>query len=145
MENYRLKSVGKLVYDPYRGDMKNRTEWWCVVQVDREITRYYRYWVRCRYGIELFQPSWDAHTSVVRGEKPRTEKLRALWGKYQGERVEFEYGIEPYNGNAKGTKHDNAEVFWMIDVFCPRFNEIRDEFGLRTFYNYHLTIGRTYY
>jgi len=141
MENYRLKSVGKLVYDPYRGDMKHRTEWWCVVQIDREITRYYRYWVRQRYGIELFQPSWDAHISVVRGEKPP----RLHWKKHVGEIIEFEYGIEPYNGNAPNSKRNNAEMFWMIDVFCPRFGEIRAELGLRTFYNYHLTIGRTYY
>ena len=145
MENFRHKSVGKLVYDPYRGDMKNRTEWWCIIELDREITRYYRYWVQRRYGIELFQPSWDAHISVVRGEMPRTEELRDLWGKYRGERIEFEYGIDPCKGGAENTKHDNAGMFWMVDVVCPRASEIRTELGLRTFYSYHLTIGRTYW
>jgi hypothetical protein len=36
-------------------------------------------------------------------------------------------------------------MFWVIDVFCPRISQIRAEFGLWTYYDYHLTIGRTYW
>ena len=96
-----LTSVGKIKYDPYRGSMKNKTEWWAVLEVDREITRYYRNWInkevfnpmeinhdnqpkemKEKYPVTILHPpSWDAHVSIIRGEKPRND-LMHLWKKY---------------------------------------------------------------
>ena len=39
--------------------------------------------------IDLCQPSWDAHISIIRGEKP-PKGLEHLWKKYDGQKVEFE-------------------------------------------------------
>ena len=153
MDNYTphfFESTGKVVYDPYRGGMKRRTEWWCIVTVDREITRYYRWWVgRYFWGATamrddwLCQPSWDAHISIVRGERPQPD-LQDLWGKYQGEEVTFAYAHHPRFAGDKGIRHAKDGDFWFVDVICPRIDEIRWELGLQTFYKYHLTVGRTY-
>jgi len=147
---YNFRSTGRIVYDPKRGGMKRRTKWWCVLNVDREITRYYRWWVSRRFwGMTamkddwLCQPSWDAHVSIIRGETPRRE-FRSLWGKYQGEEVEFWYSHNACLAGDRGTRYAEDGDFWFVDVYCPRIDEIRDELGLKTFYKYHLTVGRTY-
>lgn len=147
---YSLRSTGTLVYDPKRGSMKRRTKWWCVLNVDREITRYYRWLISRRFwGLTamkedwLCQPSWDAHISVVRGETPGQE-FRGLWGKYSGEKVEFWYSPNLVFANNRERRYADDGDFWMLDVHCPRITEIREELGLKTFFHYHLTVGRTY-
>ena len=145
---------GIIKYDPPRPGMTRRTDWWAIIKVDREITRYYRWWVDKEVvnplGLEhvnsgskayfdslgakgLVEPSWNAHISIVRGEKPR-EDLRYLWKKYDGERISFCYRHCPYKSDGP---------YWFVEVFCPRLEEIRDELKLITGWKYHLTIGRT--
>lgn len=137
-----FKSTGKIIYDPYRGNMNKRTDWWCVVNVDREITRYYRWWVKNRYWIDLCQPSWDAHISVIRGEKPKPE-LMHLWKKYDKQIVEFEYSHE-VRRSGDTTGWDRPDCYWFVNVYCPQLIEIRKEFELPHDWNLHLTIGRTW-
>lgn len=129
--------TGKIIYDPHRHGMKKRTKWWCVANVDREITRYYRWWIQKELHIKgLFRPSWDAHISIIRGEKPDDDLLE-LWGKYQGEIIEFQYIHSPY----KAKKNQ----FWAVEVVCPRIVEIRQELRKPINWKLHLTVGRTYY
>ena len=146
----RFKTTGTIKYDPPRGDMKRRTNWWAIIQVDREITRYYRWLVMREYWAHtalhpdwLKQPSWNAHVSVVRGEEPRGE-LKKLWNLHHGQRVTLEYEHNPrYNGDttAMGARTGS---FWFLDVYCPEISYIRNELGLKTFYKSHLTFGRVY-
>jgi len=131
---------GRIVYDPYRGQMKNKTTWWCVVDVDKEITRYYRWWVWRKYGIELYQPSWDAHISVIRGEKPSTDKMN-LWKKYHKQIVDFKY---EHNVRWAGDKEGVYKHYWFVVIDCPFLIDIRKEFDLPHDWRLHLTIGRTY-
>lgn len=145
--NY-IKGYGYLQYDPFRGEMKHRTNWWCVLTLDKEITRYYRWWMSFQYHIHLQQPSWDAHISVVRGEKPRPEFVQH-WKKYQGEKIEFEYQHGIIHHDKSQRTDDRAAnnvggLYYFMNVRCPRLEEIRAELGLRTGFNYHVTIGRTY-
>jgi len=131
---------GIIRYDPPRPGMKRRTKWWCVLYVDKEITRYYRWWIQRMLHIQLHPPSWDAHISIIRGEKPGTD-LEHLWKKYDGMRVPFKYHHSP-----KPTikKADDVGNFWYIDVVCPKIQEIREEFGFPTNFGYHLTVGRSW-
>ena len=149
----RLTSTGTLRYDPYRGDMKSNTAWWLIVDTDPEIVRYYAQQVMANpaaFGetkIDLINPSWGSHISVVRGETPRSD-LKKFWKKYSGEKVEFEYShIVRRAGDT--TPGHLKDYFWFVDVWCDRLNEIRSELGLKTYYddgrpfNNHLTVGRT--
>ena len=122
--------------------MKRRTEWWSILEVPGGIADYYRNMVEKRYGIELCQPSWGAHVSIIRGEKPRDD-LMHLWKKYDGKRVEFEYAAYPrYNGDTRVvTKHDSG-AFWFLDVHCEFLTDIRKELELPYDWKLHLTIGR---
>ena len=114
--------------------MKRRVDWWAVINCDREITRYYRWFVKSRYWIDLDQPSWDAHVSVIRGERPAEDK-KHLWKKYDGLKVNFKY--------SPVIKQAVKRQFWYIEVQCPMLNQIRQEFGFPCHWNSHLTIGRT--
>lgn len=127
------ESTGIIKYDPPRPGLRKKRDWWAIVKVDREITRYYRWWVKSRYWIDLCQPSWDAHISIVRGEKPE-HHLMHLWKKYDGHKVNFKYGHDvQQNGH-----------FWFVDVDCPFLLDIRKELNRPTNWNLHLTIGRTW-
>jgi hypothetical protein len=138
------KSTGKIVYDPYRGALKKKPHWWCVVEVDKEITRYYRWWIERRHHIkELKQPSWDAHISIIRGEKPRRNQMH-LWKKYHGEIVEFEYMHNPRR-SGDTTGGDRPDNYWFVEVRAPELIDIRKEFGYPCDWKLHLTVGRTWY
>lgn len=127
-------STGRLIYDPRRPGLKEKTKWWCVLLVDREITRWCRWWVKREHWIDLCQPSWDAHVSVIRGEKPNDEQMH-LWRNYHGKVFEFKYSNRVVqNGN-----------FWLVKVEAPELKAIREEFGFPSNWSLHLTIGRTWY
>lgn len=132
-----VESEGIIIYDPYRGQMKKKTNWWCVLEVDQEITRYFRWWVEQRYHEELCQPAWDAHVSAVRGERPAAKDID-LWKKYDKMKVKFLYD------NNVHQLHDKPH-FWTIDIKCDFLLNIRKEFGFPYDYGLHMTIGRSYH
>lgn len=133
---------GRVAYDPHRGTMKANTGWWCVIELDREITRYYRWWLQKEKGLILQQPAWDAHISIIRGERD-AGRYPDLWKKHQGRHVDFVYE----HGDVQSTPDKDAPgSFYWIRVQCPVVDEIREELGLVTSWKYHhITIGRTYY
>jgi hypothetical protein len=65
-----------------------------------------------------------------------------FWGKYAGELVEFEYSHQVRNG----------EIYFWVDAFSKRLEEIREELGLIIHspyivppkdykHTFHITIG----
>lgn len=128
-----LKGQGIIKYDPYRPGLKKKKDWYAIVKVDREITRYYRWWVMKEKWIDLCQPSWDAHLSIIRSEKPYDDKMH-LWKKYDGQKVIF-----LYNNNVHQVGN-----YWIVDVKCDKLKQIRNEFGFPSDWDFHLTIGRTW-
>lgn len=134
--------TGRIKYDPYRGQMKAKTQWWAVLECDDQITDYYRSVVEKQYGIKLHQPSWGAHVSIIRGEKPRDD-LMHLWKKYDNRKVEFKYGHFPrYNGDTRVvTSHKNGN-FWFLDIDAPFLVDIRKELQLPYDWKLHMTLGR---
>lgn len=139
---YTHRGSGKVVYDPKRGDMRSNTTNWCVIELDREITRYYRWWLQKEKHIVLQQPAWDAHISIVRGERLSPEQMK-MWKKQQGRLVDFVYE----HGDIQVSKDkDSPGHFYWIRVECPAVDEVREELGLIASWKYHhITIGRTYY
>jgi len=136
--------TGRIVYDPHRPGLKKKVDWWCILTVDKEITKYYRWWIQKELHIKgLCQPSWDAHISIIRGEKPRPD-LMHLWKKYHGQQVEFKYRHSPrVSGDTTG--NDRPDHYWFVDVDCPFLLDIRKELQRPSDWNLHLTVGRTWY
>lgn len=146
-----LKTSGTIIYDPARGTMKSKTDWWVIIQLDRGITDYYRWWLD-RYWWECdhqsvkrryCEPSWGSHVSIGRGEVPKHQEK---WKRLHGKRVNVEYSplIRQTSESA-----DGKDYFWFLDAHCPEFVEIRRELGLQWQrdgipFRGHITIARSY-
>jgi hypothetical protein len=134
-------SKGIIQYDPYRPGLKKKKDWWCVLNIDADITRYYRWWAFKEMGVELNKPSWGSHVSIIRGEKPFPNNMD-LWKKYNGLEVEFTYSSNVRQAGDR-TGLSVPSPFWFIDVECDFLIDIRKEMGFPYDYGLHLTIGRT--
>jgi hypothetical protein len=108
-----LKSKGKLIYSDLPKD--DLSKFRLVVEIDPEIARYYRSLIpkSISFSIPLHSP----HISVVRKEIPTNIDV---WGKYNGEIIEFEYDSYIFFGM----------VYGWLNVHCLRLEDIREELGL---------------
>ena len=111
-----------------------------VGEVDTEITRYCRWWLQRELHIHLQPPAWDAHISIVRGEKPDTKYL-GIWKKFHKQVLNIKWDHFEIHSQEDKT---NGGTFYWINVECPEFDKIREGLGLRTGFKYHITVGRTY-
>lgn len=126
-----FKSTGRLRYgNDYR----------LVLDVDQELSDYYRSLIpKCK---NAKRTRWFAHVTLVRlgQEVPRN---KSVWNKYNREKIDFYY--DPYI-------HEDRIYFWL-NVFSKRLEEIRRELGLPMFTSYppptgfvksfHITIANT--
>ena len=107
------------------------------MKVDDEICEYYRRLVNIRNpSLKLNPPRDGAHITVIAGKYERPDASHAhLWGKFEGNIVEFSYHREILS---------DGRYFWLT-VECPRIEEIRQELGLipKIPIPWHLTIGNT--
>tara|TARA_Y100000310_G_scaffold344546_1_gene457882 strand:- start:2522 stop:2980 length:459 start_codon:yes stop_codon:yes gene_type:complete len=144
-----IKGQGTIIYDPPRPGLKKNTKWWCVVSVDRELTRYYRYFVSQNptiFGTTKFRvlpPAWDAHISIIRGEVIDPE-LRYLWKKYDREEIEFEYlpEIQITKPNPKKQRLNDRDDFFFLPVRSEKMSRLRDELGKGYYPEFHVTVGK---
>lgn len=128
-----LTGTGTLVYDPRRGGKVSGKNW-CVVNLYDDTPRYYQKLIAMEYGVPfpfMTTPSWGSHVSVIRGEK--LLKNSHLWKKYEGKKVTFKYSKDVYM---------TMSGFIFLDVVCKELTDIRDSFGLKSDWNFHLTLGK---
>ena len=108
-----------------------------IVEVDPQLARYYRSLVPKYVGLNGSR--YPAHISVVRKEFPPN---LSVWGKYEGEEIVFSYDTDIKIG----------KVYYWLNAFSTRLEEIRIELGLPTSSEYtrppegfikcwHITIG----
>lgn len=120
-----LHSQGKLHYHSK----------WLMLYTDDEIGRYYRALFKTQEPwIRFNLPMHGTHITVVPGKYETPPKME-LWGKYEGEIIDFTYDNDVTNlGN-----------YYWLRVYCPRIEDIREELGLpRTLpVPWHMTIGNT--
>lgn len=137
-----LYGRGKIVYDPFRPNIKKeKNVWWCVVEIDDEIANYYRWWVSRRYHKTMLKPSWNAHITVVGGTKPKNINK---WKERHGQEVIFAYEHYPqtYDPNVR---RSSEPPHWWVRVYCDELNDVREELGLRREYPFHITVGKEKY
>lgn len=150
-----FKGKGVICYDPIRTGIKSvdrngresRDKWWCVVNTNSEICRYYRWWISkeilnplgfekrkdaIRHGFHFVDnPAWNAHISIIRGEQP-SDRLMHLWKKYDRQKVEFEYSHEVWFQND----------YFFVEVRSGFLINIREELELPVTWPLHITVGR---
>jgi 2'-5' RNA ligase len=108
-----------------------------IVEVDPDLVNYYRWWIP--RSVKSNRQAYKPHISVIRKETI-AENRRHLWGKYEGESVEFSYDNKIYFD----------ETYIWLEVHSERLMNIRTELGLypsRTHpdspndFCFHITIG----
>ncbi len=128
---YSFSTSGKIVYDPDRKKMKNRTTHWAVIEVDDEIANYYRSMFYDHFNIQLVKPSWETHLSVLKGYNNTDTSIP--WGFKDGDIVQVEY---------------NNELFWdenhvWLNAHSDSIFEIREHYGIFSALDSgHITIGK---
>ncbi len=132
--DHPFECTGTIIYDPDRGTMKNRVKWWCILKTPDGILDYYKsvlekeLWL----GDKLQRGNWGGHVSMIRGERPRPDKMH-LWKKYHKQKVKLKYNNYLINDGK----------FWYINIVCDEIIAIRKEMGLPHDWSLHMTIART--
>jgi hypothetical protein len=88
-----------------------------VIALHHDFGAYYRALIPHWYPVQGTR--FPAHVTVVRAERDKPTDLSA-WGKYEGQKVTFEY--EPY-------VHVGWIYYWL-EVWCDRLEDMRVELGL---------------
>jgi hypothetical protein len=110
------ESTGTLRYEPdYR----------LSVEVDQGIADFYRSLIPKWFSHN--KPRWRAHITVVRSEKETPINLEH-WGKYDGQELQFLYSPYIHQG----------EVYFWLNCFCVKLEDIRIELGLSAVSEYTL-------
>jgi hypothetical protein len=127
-----FKSIGILKYAIVDLDPPYKLS----LEIDKNISRYY--FSLIPKHIRLQSQMYAPHISVVRKETPINLDV---WGKYDGEEIEFEYDNYVYNDN----------TYYWLNVFSDRLEKIRVELGLPVVsgitkspdgkHKFHTTIG----
>lgn len=86
-----------------------------ILEVDPNIVCFYRSLIPKH--ITINPQKYAPHISVVRHENKLNMEY---WRKYEGEQVEFEYSNYIHSGT----------VYWWLNAFSTRLEEIRVELGL---------------
>lgn len=126
---YCRSSIGILKYS--YGTQGRR----CVLEVDPQIARYTRSLIPKYHYVK--PPMYPPHVTVIRHERPN----RDTWGTHQNSEIMFWYNPLVFND----------EIYWWLNVYCPRLSEIRIELGLTPTRftpqdsegGFHMTIGNT--
>jgi hypothetical protein len=100
-------STGRLRY--------GRNSWRLQVDTDQELADYYRALLPKAWYAQ--RGRYPAHITVSRNEEPVN---KAAWKQYDGQEVEFFY--------CPGVKE--GKIYYWLDVYCVRLEEIRLELGL---------------
>jgi len=114
-----------------------------VLDVDQELVRYYLKLIP--RALDVVRGRWGAHVTIVRTGSPFDKPTNTeVWGKYEGEEIDFFYENIVHKGNS----------YYWLNVFCVRLEEIRSELGLSIESRYtvppdgftkcfHITLGNT--
>jgi len=127
--------TGTFRYSPVRTGLKNLDQAdTLVLDLPRDdLAEYYQWHIKKKYGqwLGLQSPMFGTHVSVIRPQE--VDLKNPLWGKYEGQTLHIFYTVlERHWG------------FWSLNIVSPQLIEVRREFGLRTDYRLHITVGRQF-
>ena len=128
-----LSTAATVKYDPR--NMRTRArKWYAIAHVDRQLVRYYQWWIWREFRIKITDSAWKPHATLIRGEKPRKP---LLWNLHEGHKVQVSYSPKLLtNGN-----------HWWLPACSTDLENIRTELGLRArpYVPFHITIGNQVY
>lgn len=130
-----LTTSGKLLYDPVRQNLK-RTDQSHTLILDlpsEDLAEYYQWFLKKQYGekFKLQSPMFGTHVTVIRPQEVNLEHY--AWLKYHNQKLTVSYSPDMLERHWE---------FWSLTIFSTELVNIRREFGLRTDFRLHMTVGR---
>lgn len=137
--DYKFKLQGIIEFDPVEVTKKQekQSSWKKValVMIDcPDFWKYYSWFVKKRYNLELVTPIRGAHFTVINDRVSDLKQYEYCKSIYNGSIVNFEYAID--------LRTD--DVSWWVGVKSEDAEKIRTTCGLppKPFWGFHITIGR---
>lgn len=130
---YTFQTEGRIIYDPLRAG--KASSYWAIIEMDKELTRYYREQFKKKFGIILFSPAFDAHISLIRGDYEKTKEMDKNWKYLDGKIVEVWYDSNLYW---------NEKHVWL-NTYCEEYFKIREEYNVVGWNEKdfsHITVGK---
>lgn len=132
-----ISTTGKLLYNPTRKDLKKSEESNIIIlDLPKDnLADYYQWFIKKYYGeyLTLQSPMFGTHITVVRPQE--VDIHSQYWLKYKNKDININYFPE---------RLERHWEFWSLTVISKELVDIRKEFGLRTDFRLHITIGRQY-
>lgn len=88
-----------------------------VEDIDEDLVHFYRSLIP--FWMPKQRPKFPPHITVVRIHKEQPVDL-THWGKHDGEKIDFLYEAKVYHG----------KVYYWLNIWCTRLEEIRAELGM---------------
>lgn len=136
---------GVIKFDPKdrTNKHKKQSKWKKVAMIlfDGDITEYYSWWVKKRYGIQLNKPLRGAHITFISDKSENVINWDRVKNKYHNTNVTIKLNLTP-----KTDSNDpNSSYHWWLTVPEAErepIHNIRRELGLpRPYFGLHMTIG----
>lgn len=119
----------------YSENLPGKDQWWLVVDCCPDIVAYYKWLVERGTYARLNTPKFGSHISVISGEEPI--KNIDKWGEHTGESITVDAGpLYSLDANSE----DKSKIY-CVNIECERLIDLRELFGLKKEYPFHLTIG----
>lgn len=121
------------------GKIEYKNDGWVIMNVDKSLINYYKFWVERFAGRKLSTSYHGSHVTVVAGKYDKGLTKHPRWKEHHGELVKFQYDSYIY------TDRDwfcQGEYFWLR-IHCNELIQIRTDLGLKPtpFHPFHSTIG----
>lgn len=137
--NKYFEISGKVIFDPVNLTKKHKKQssWKKNILVlidDIDLCKYYCWFVKKRYNLELQLPQRGLHFTIVNDKVSDERKYLHAKKNYNGETITIKY----YHT----VRTDN--IHWWVRAECKQAEEIRKACGLpqNPYWGFHLSIGR---
>jgi len=130
-----VTGTGIVVYSPHRPGIRKiqrHSPWWVIVEIDKELSRYYRWWIEKRFGLRLQVPTWGTHITVVSDRDKIEPEYLNQWKMFDRQQLSFEYNVAV----------EQHWKFWTLNVKSDVLTQMRKDLGLTRHHSLHITIGR---
>lgn len=139
MDGQWKKVTGVLRYDPSRpGFRKSHKLHTLVLEMPRDqLDLYYQWFLEKKFGswYALQRPMFGLHVTVIRGDEFKKAD-RSIWGAHCADQ-EITVEFNP-------TQLRKKWQFWSMPVRSKFLEDLRGDFGLPKFHDFHMTVAREY-
>ncbi len=127
-----VKALGKIIVEPHKGRM--------VVEVSRDFSNYYNWFLSREYWISLGTPLHKPHITLSNSKFHSGINWKKAMS-YHGKQVEFDYDVNMVRGG-----YNKGFIMFYIKIFSEELENLKKRIGVVEGPNYkglHITIANS--